>query len=83
MTLNLAKSSGGLEDWFETVLNSLADPVMVVGEDGIINYVNLATEQFFDASQSWLCARKLKDLIPGPCLKFAAVISVIICPGFP
>jgi two-component system nitrogen regulation sensor histidine kinase GlnL len=76
MTLNLAKSSGGLEDWFETVLNSLADPVMVVGEDGIINYVNLATEQFFDASQSWLCARKLKDLIPGDSPLFTMIEQV-------
>jgi two-component system nitrogen regulation sensor histidine kinase GlnL len=76
MTLKLVKSSGGVEGWFETVLNSLANPVLVVGGDGAINYVNLATEQFFDASQSWLCTRALNDLIPGDSPVFAMVEQV-------
>lgn len=49
---------------FDSVLNSLADPVLVIGSDGAVNYVNQAAEQFFDASQSWLCSRTLADLVP-------------------
>lgn len=54
----------GLQPRFEAVLNSLSDPVLVVGRDGAVHYVNQATEQFFDASQSWLASRKLSDLVP-------------------
>ncbi|MFT5540375.1 MAG: two-component system nitrogen regulation sensor histidine kinase GlnL [Alphaproteobacteria bacterium] len=78
MTLKLVKSSGGVEDWFESVLNSLADPVLVVSEEGVINFVNLATEQFFDASQSWLCARLLKDLIPADSPVFNMIDQVCV-----
>ena len=49
---------------FEAVLNSLSDPILVIGRDGEVRYVNQATEQFFDASQSWLASRMLSDLIP-------------------
>ncbi len=49
---------------FETVLNSLAAPVLVIDAGGAVRYVNQATEQFFDASQAWLTARELSQLMP-------------------
>ncbi len=63
-------------DRYESVLNALADPVMVIGEDGAVEYVNQATEQFFDASQSWLAARKLSDLVPADGPLFAMIEQV-------
>ncbi|MDH3240467.1 MAG: ATP-binding protein [Alphaproteobacteria bacterium] len=57
-------SGSGPNGSHEAVLNSLADPVLVIDPDGGVRYVNQATEQFFDASSSWLCARKLGDLVP-------------------
>lgn len=59
-----ADNAGGGDEWFETVLNALADPIMVIGQGGRIAYVNMAAEQFFEASQTWLCERVLEDLIP-------------------
>jgi two-component system nitrogen regulation sensor histidine kinase GlnL len=56
--------NGGLDHHFEAVLNSLADPVLVVDGDGVVQFVNQATEQFFDASQSWLSSRNLNQLVP-------------------
>lgn len=79
MNLKLVRKpggAGGLEGWFETVLNALADPVMVVNRAGAIEYVNLAAEQFFDASQTWLCERTLADLIPGDSPLFAMIDQV-------
>jgi len=67
---------GGQEGRFEAVLNALADPVLVVGADSAIEYVNLATEQFFDASQTWLCERALSDLIPTDSPLFAMIEQV-------
>ncbi len=54
----------GGEPGFEAVLNSLSDPVLVIDRAGALRYVNQATEQFFDASSSWLCQRNLSDLVP-------------------
>jgi two-component system nitrogen regulation sensor histidine kinase GlnL len=68
--------AGGTEGWFETVLNALADPVLVIDADGRILYVNLASEQFFDASQSWLCERVLTDIIPADSPVFAMMEQV-------
>ncbi len=83
MNLNLARKNGnkpkgkaGGEDWFETVLNALADPVVVLDREGRIAYVNMAAEQFFEASQSWLCERVLEDLIPGDSPLFAMIGQV-------
>lgn len=53
-----------LDPSFEAVLNSLADPVLVIDSSGMVRYVNQATEQFFDASASWLSARNLSELVP-------------------
>jgi two-component system nitrogen regulation sensor histidine kinase GlnL len=68
--------AGGIEGWFETVLNALADPVLVIDAEGGILYVNLATEQFFDASQSWLCERALNEIIPSDSPVFAMMEQV-------
>jgi len=61
---------------FEAVLNSLSDPVLVVGSDGTMHYVNQATEQFFDTSQSWLESRNLCDLVPADGSLFAMIDQV-------
>ncbi|MEE8562835.1 MAG: ATP-binding protein [Alphaproteobacteria bacterium] len=66
----------GAEGRFEAVLNSLSDPVLVVGGDGAVQYVNQATEQFFDASQSWLESRNLSDLVPTDGPLFAMIGQV-------
>ena len=54
----------GTNSRFEAVLNSLSDPVLVLGHDGAMKFVNQAMEQFFDASQSWLQSRNISDLVP-------------------
>jgi len=66
----------GPEARFEAVLNSLSDPVLVVGSDGTVEYVNQATELFFDASQSWLVTRNLADLVPTDGPLFAMIGQV-------
>lgn len=58
------ESASSLQSRFEAVLNSLSDPVLVVGSDSAVQYVNQATEQFFEASQSWLTSKNLSDLVP-------------------
>ncbi len=65
-----------MQEGFEAILNSLADPVMVVGPDGGIRYVNAAGEQFFDASAQQLKAQGLADLIPEDSPLFALVEQV-------
>jgi len=70
------QSGDGHQARFEAVLNSLSDPVLVVGSDGAVHYVNQATEQFFDASQSWLASRNLSDLVPADGPLFAMIDQV-------
>ncbi len=48
----------------EAILNSLVDPVMVVGAEGIIDFVNSAAEQFFHNSSQQICNHPLDRLIP-------------------
>ncbi len=62
--------------YFESVLNSLSDPVLVVDGEGAIQYVNQAMEQFFEASQSWLQMQKLSDLVPADGALFAIIEQV-------
>lgn len=68
MTVEPARAFSGttdpLKEGFEAILNSLADPVLVVGPDGSVGYVNTAAEQFFDASAQQLRGQRLADLIP-------------------
>lgn len=79
MNLNLLRKDGGAgmgEGRFETVLNALADPIVVLDVNGNISYANLAAEQFFDASQAWLCERALSELIPADSPVFAMIQQV-------
>jgi two-component system nitrogen regulation sensor histidine kinase GlnL len=79
MNLKLVRKDGGAgmgEGRFETVLNALADPIVVLDAEGKIRYANLAAEQFFDASQSWLCERALSDLIPDDSPVFSMIRQV-------
>ncbi|MFI4986174.1 MAG: nitrogen regulation protein NR(II) [Alphaproteobacteria bacterium] len=47
-----------------TVLSALPDVIMVVGPQADIRFVNMAAEDFFDASAVWLAGRALTDLLP-------------------
>lgn len=84
MNVKLARQSGGKSggrpsgagDWFEVVLNALAHPVIVLDPEGGIRYVNMAAEQFFEASQTWLCQRTLTELIPEDSPVFAMIRQV-------
>ena len=58
------------------VLNALADVMLVVGPGGEIRLANLAAEEFFDASASWLAGRRLADLLPPDSPLFALVDQV-------
>ena len=40
----------GIQYGPRAILNSIADPVLVVEPDGAIRYVNTAAEHFFEAS---------------------------------
>lgn len=60
----------------EPVLNALSDPIMVIGRDGRIAYLNPATEQFFQASESFLSGRTLQDLLPGDSPLFSLIDQV-------
>lgn len=59
-----------------TVLNALADVMLVVGPQGEIRLANLAAEQFFDTSAAWLSGRKLADLLPSDSPLFALIDQV-------
>ncbi|WP_207478777.1 two-component system sensor histidine kinase NtrB [Arenibaculum pallidiluteum] len=47
------------------VLNALPDPVVVVGPEDEIRYVNLEAQEFFGTSASALVGTRLLDLLPG------------------
>jgi len=47
----------------EALLNALPHPLLVIGEGLTIQYVNAATEDFFQMSSSVLCKRALTDVI--------------------
>ncbi|MDJ0950495.1 MAG: ATP-binding protein [Alphaproteobacteria bacterium] len=47
-----------------SVLDALADSVLMVGPDGGIRYANAAAEQFFEAGRAWLYGQRLQDLLP-------------------
>ncbi len=56
--------SSGPGALYGLVLNTLPDPVLMVGEDGEILYANFAAENFFAASAEYLCTRLLEDVVP-------------------
>lgn len=58
------------------VLNALAGPVLVIGPEDRIGYVNMAAEQFFDTSAANLRGRPLHDLIPADSPLFALLERV-------
>lgn len=45
------------------ILNALPDPVLMVGEDGAVEFANLAAESFFATSAEQLCARRLSEIV--------------------
>ena len=71
-----AKAPAALPVDTTTVLNALADVMLVVGPAGEIRFGNLAAEQFFDASAAWLAGRKLADLLPPDSPLFALIEQV-------
>jgi two-component system nitrogen regulation sensor histidine kinase GlnL len=46
------------------VLNALPDPVVVVGPEGEVRYVNLEAQEFFEASAAALVGLPLDELLP-------------------
>jgi two-component system nitrogen regulation sensor histidine kinase GlnL len=58
------------------VLGSLADPILLVGDDETVSYANPAAEQFFATSAALLCRQKLSDLAPfgSPLLSLVAQV---------
>lgn len=61
---------------YGVVLNTLPDPVLMVGEDGAVLYANLAAENFFGASAEFLCSRNLQDIVPADSPLFSLVQQV-------
>ncbi|MCJ7597140.1 MAG: PAS domain-containing protein, partial [Methyloceanibacter sp.] len=47
----------------DTLLSALPHPLLVIGEGLKIQYVNAATEDFFQMSSSVLCKRALTDVV--------------------
>ncbi len=47
-----------------TVLSALPEPVLEIGADGTIGYLNPAAEQFFRSSSAALAGRRLDALLP-------------------
>lgn len=60
----------------EPVLSALPDPILVITADGRIAYLNPATEQFFQASESYLSGRVLHDLLPADSPLFSLIDQV-------
>ncbi len=48
----------------DSILNSVPDPILVVDPNGVINFVNSAAEQFFDAGASVLTRLRLDEVLP-------------------
>lgn len=46
------------------ILNAIADAILVVRRDGMVEFANLAAEQFFDLSLAQMRRRKLASLLP-------------------
>ncbi len=59
-----------------TVLGGLPDVVLVIGPKDDIRFVNMAGEDFFDASAFWLAGRPLADLLPADSPLFALIAQV-------
>lgn len=58
------------------IVNALADVMLVVGPAGEIRFVNMAAEQFFDASGAWLLGRQLAEFLPADSPLFALIDQV-------
>jgi len=59
-----------------SILAALPDPVLAVGGDDRINYVNAAGEQFFDTGAASLLGTPLSELLPIDSPLFALMASV-------
>ena len=55
-------TAGSIEP--SSILNALAEPILVVGPDDRVAYLNQAAEQFFDASANSLAGGPLTELLP-------------------
>lgn len=58
------------------IINALPDAMLVIGAEGEIRFVNLAAEQFFDASAAWLAERPLTEILPSDSPLFALIDQV-------
>lgn len=74
--LSVGQRKAQVEVDASAVLNALASPVLVIGPEDRIGYVNMAAEQFFDTSAADLRGRPLHDLIPADSPLFALLEQV-------
>ena len=51
---------------FSSLFEAVADAVLIIDEDGTVEYSNPATEQLFGYSTSELCGKDIKMLMPEP-----------------
>jgi two-component system nitrogen regulation sensor histidine kinase GlnL len=58
------------------VLAALPDPVLVVDEQGMLRYANVAAQEFFDAGTTMLLGLPLAGLLPADSPVFALIGSV-------
>jgi len=52
------------ENWYEQVLETAPDAMVIVGEDGKIRFVNVQTERLFGHPRAVLLGQRLETLIP-------------------
>jgi len=69
--LKQKKTGGSLE--IEKVLASFPNPVLVVGPENQTLFANLSAEEFFEASEAYLCGRPLEGLLPSDSPIFALI----------
>ncbi|MCC7272776.1 MAG: PAS domain-containing protein [Alphaproteobacteria bacterium] len=75
-TLAWAKRAARPEIEPAAILATLADPVLVVDQDGAMRYVNPAAEQFFDMGLATMLGRRLDSLLPADSPVCALVAKV-------
>ena len=59
------------------LLNALNDAVLLIDGTGALLYANLAAEQFFQASASYLLHQRLGDLLPADSPLFSLIDQVM------
>lgn len=64
LTTRLPKHDEAAPPDATVILNTLAEPVFVIDQEGCFAYLNQTAEQFFDTSASVLLGRRLDEILP-------------------